>query len=205
MLDYDEPQRIETLKKLAPRLRVAFALLCAERALPGYRRFWARTGRGDPFAAESFAERLWFDVAGDPMTGSELEGTLGRAEQLLVDEDDGLWGEPTQVHADDATAALCYAIAVRAQGDPQLAAFAGRRLYELADHLAQRALGDEISRTRWTAADEERLLAHPLVQRELARQERDLRELQELGDDARDALERMKARSASEAADLLPD
>jgi hypothetical protein len=43
------------------------------------------------------------------------------------------------------------------------------------------------------------------VQRELARQERDLRELGELGAEPPDALERMKARSVSEAADFLRD
>jgi len=204
MFDYDEPARVAALRRLSPRLQVAWALLCAERALPGYRRFHRKTGRGDPFAAEALAERLWFDVAGDPMTGSELETALGRAEQLLIDADDGLWSEPTQYNADDATAALFYALAARAHADPQLAAFAGRRLYELADHLAQRALGDQVSARTWTMADEVRLLAHPLVQHELARQEGDLRDLAELGDDAREVLETMKARAASDAADLLP-
>lgn len=194
MLDYDEPKRIAALRGLAPRLRVAFALLCAERALPGYRRFHTKTGRGDPFAAESLAERLWFDVAGDPMTSTELEAARLRVEALLDDED-----------ASDAAAALVYAFDTRASGDPHEAAWAGRRLYDLADFLAQRELGARISGTTWTAADEALVLEHPLVQRELARQERDLRELGELAGEGPEALERMKARSASEAADYISD
>jgi len=192
MLDYDEPARIAALRGLAPRLRVAWALLCAERALPGYRRACAKTGRGNPFLAECLAERLWFDVAGDAMTSEELEAARTRAEALLDDEDEN-----------DAAAALVFAFDARATGDPLEAAWAGRRLYDLADALAQRDLCGERSPATWTAADEARILGHPRVQRELGRQERDLRELASLADDFRDALERMKVRSASEAAELL--
>lgn len=192
MLEYDEPARIAALRGLSPRLRVAWALLCAERALPGYRRACAKRRRGNPFAAECLAERLWFDVAGDPMAADELEAARTRAEALLDGED-----------GSDAAAALVFAFDARASGDPHEAAWAGRRLYDLADALAQGDLRGELSPTTWTAADEARLLAHPRVQRELARQERDLRELGALGDDVREGLERMKARSACEAAELL--
>jgi uncharacterized protein YjaG (DUF416 family) len=205
MLDFDPSKRIEALRQLPPGLRVAFALLCVERALLGYRRFHAKTGHGNPSAAESLAERLWLDLAGDAMTAAEVQAALCFAEELLPDEDDGLWHVATRANADDATAALLYAVRARASGDPLEAACASRRLYDLADYCAQRELGDLLSATTWTAADEARVLEHPRVQRELARQERDLRELSELARESPDALEGMKARSVSEAADFLSD
>jgi hypothetical protein len=205
MLDFDSSLRIEALRKLPPGLRVAFALLCVERALLGYRRFYAKTGRGNPAAAESLAERLWLDLAGDGLTLAELQAALDCAEELEADEHDGFWHVATRANADDATSALLYAVRARATGDPLEAACASRRLYDLADYCAQRALGDLTSAPTWTAADEARVLEHPLVQRELGRQERDLRELAELAGAFADALEGMKARSVSEAADLLPD
>lgn len=205
-LDYDESARIEALRQLPPRLRVAWALLCVERALPGLRRFHARTGVGNPFVAESLLERLWLDVAGDPMTPSELEAAHRSSEEMLIDVAEGSWHVPSHANAHDAMAALTFAFDTRLSGAPQEAAWAGRRLYDLADEYAQRDLAGRVSRAHWTAVDEKLVLEHPLVQGELARQERDLRELGELGEpgpDFRDSLERLKARSASEAADFL--
>jgi hypothetical protein len=204
MLDFDSAKRIEALRLLPPGLRVAFALLCVERALLGYRRFYAKTGRGNPSVAESLAERLWLDLAGEALTPAELQAALDGAQELVADEHDGFWHVATRANADDATSALLYAVRARSTGDPLEAACASRRLYDLADYCAQRAL-DLTSATTWTAYDEARVLEHSLVQRELARQERDLRELGELGGAFADALERMKARSVSEAADFLFD
>jgi uncharacterized protein YjaG (DUF416 family) len=205
MLDYDPSKRIEALRQLPPGLRVAFALLCVERALLGYRRFHVATGRGNPSIAESLAERLWLDLAGDAMTPAELQAALDAAEELVADEHDGLWHVATRANADDATSALLYAVRARASGDPLEAACAGGRLYDLADHCAQRDLGDLSPAATWTAADEARVRKHPRVQRELARQERDLSDLSALAGASPDVLEGMKARSVSEAADFLPD
>lgn len=196
MLEYDEPARIAALRALAPRLRTVWALLCAERALVQYRRFHDRTRRGDAFVAECLAERLWGDLAGDPLGPLECEASAARLHDLVPRE---------TLPEEAALPALACAFRARSRGgDPLDAACAGRHLLDLADYLAQQAL-DLDQAGVWTHAHEARVLAHPLVQQELARQDRDLRELEELGDDARDVLEKMKARAASEAADLLPD
>ena len=194
MLDYDEPARIAALRALDPRLRTVWALLCAERALVQYRKFHDRTKRGDAFVAECLAERLWGDLGGDPLSPLECEASAARLQDLVPRED---LPEEAALHA------LACAFRARSRGgDPLDAACAGRHVLDLADYLAQQALG--LGQTGvWTHAHEARVRGHALVQQELARQEQDLRELAALGDDVRDALERMKARSASEAADLL--
>jgi hypothetical protein len=194
MLDYDESGRIAALRELPPHLRVVWALLCAERALTQYRKFYDRTKRGDAFVAECLAERLWGDLGGDPLSPLECEASAARLHDLVPRED---LPEEAALHA------LACAFRARSRGgDPLDAACAGGHVLDLADYLAQQALGFGQPGI-WTHAHEARVRAHPLVQHELARQARDLRELAELDDDVRDALERMKARSASEAADLL--
>jgi len=194
MLDDDEPARIAALRALEPRLRSVWALLCAERALVQYRKFHDRTKRGDAFLAECLAERLWGDLGGDPLSPLECEASAARLHDLVPRED---------LPEEAALRALACAFRARSRGgDPLDAACAGRHVVDLADYLAQQALGLAQSAT-WSDAHEARVRAHPLVQQELARQERDLRELQALGDDARDVFEKLKARAASEAADLL--
>src|SRR5262249_18704007 len=150
--------------------------------------------RGDAFVAECLAERLWGDLGGDPLSPFECETSAARLHDLVPRED---LPEEAALHA------LACAFRSRSRGgDPLDAACAGRHVIDLADYLAQRALGFGREAV-WTRAHEERVRAHPLVQHELARQDRDLRELRELGDDARDLFDKLKARSASEAADFL--
>jgi hypothetical protein len=156
-----------------------WALLCAERALTQYRKFYDRTKRGDAFLAEYLAERLWGDLGGDLLSPLECEASAARLHDLVPRDE---LPEEAALHA------LACAFRARSRGgDPLDAACAGRHLLDLADYLAQQA----------------RVRAHPLVQHELARQARDLRELAEPAVDFTDRLESMKARSASEAADLL--
>ena len=195
MLEYDEPARIAALRELPLHLRVVWALLCAERALLQYRKFNDRTKRGDAFVAECLAERLWGDLSGDSLSPLECEVSAARLHDLVPRED---LPEEAALHA------LACAFRARSRGgDPLDAACAGRHVLDLADYLAQQALGLGHLGV-WTHVHEARVRAHPLVQHELARQARDLRELSEPAADFADRLESMKARSASEAADLVP-
>jgi hypothetical protein len=126
LLIYDEAANIERLKILPLRLRVSFALLTALRILPAYARFHARTGRGDPAALQVLAERLWRDVNGEPMAEYELQQALDLAMTLVPSEEDG-WDQQTQPYAEDAAAAIAYALRARLRDDPREAAWAARR------------------------------------------------------------------------------
>jgi uncharacterized protein YjaG (DUF416 family) len=198
ILQYDEVEIVQKLWQLPVRLRALFALLCALRVLPSYARFHSKTGRGDPLALEALSERLWQDLTGNTMAASELQLAVDSALRLVPAEDDG-WDEETQPYAEDAAAALAYALRARVTGDPQEAAWSARRVYEAADHFALGNAGEAPS----SPTDERRALSHAVVQGELARQQRDLRELAEVaaaqtGADAR--LDELRKRSQQEAA-----
>jgi uncharacterized protein YjaG (DUF416 family) len=175
VLRYNEAANTETLERLPAQLRVAFALLCAIRILPSYERFHSRTGRGDPGALNALSDRLWQDITGDPMTEAEVQLAIDRATRLVPTEDNG-WDQETQPYAEDAAAALTYALRTRLTGDAQEAAWASRRVYESADHFVIALTGI----TPDTSSQELEVMTHPVVQNELARQRRDLRELTDL-------------------------
>lgn len=198
ILKYDEADIVQKLRQLPVRLRALFALLCALRVLPSYARFHSRTGRGDPLALQALSERLWQDLTGNTMAASELQLAVDSALRLVPAEDDG-WDEETQPYAEDAAAALAYALRARLNGDPQEAAWSARRVYEAADHFALANSGESSSRP----VDEVAALSHAGVQSELARQQRDLRDLAEVaaGETAADArLDELRKRSQQEAA-----
>lgn len=168
--DYDESENVGLLEALTPKARLIFALLCASRLLPAYRRFYETTGRGKPSVVEALAGRLWRLAGADETDESSLREAADECERLVPSEDEG-WDEATQPYAEDAAAALAYAFRARLTGRAQEAAWAGRRAYEALDHHVRNLLQDD---------DEANILSHPLVQAELARQRRDLTELAKL-------------------------
>jgi uncharacterized protein YjaG (DUF416 family) len=172
LLRFDGAELVRQLERLSPLLRVAFAAACAERLFPAYPPFAERSGRGGPRELALMLERLWQDLEGDPMDPDELQRALDRCETLIPDEDEGGWVEG-QAQAEDAAAALAYALDSRHSGSAQAAALAGRRAYEALEHLVINREGIDL--TRPTA--EEQVLSHPLISAELARQHRDLDEL----------------------------
>jgi hypothetical protein len=93
---------------------------------------------------------------------------MGAVERL----NEGDWIEG-QAAADRAATALCYALRCRKTGEPQEAAWAARHLYEVLDDFV---INREHIDTNQPGR-ENRVLAHPLIQAELARQRRDLEEL----------------------------
>lgn len=199
-LAYDEASNVRLLEQLATPLRAAFALLCALRILPRYRRFHSATGRGDPVALEAIAERLWEDLGGDKMSDDELKRAAERCLALVPSEEDG-WDEATQPFAEDAAAAVAYAVRARLTGDPQEAAWAGRRVYESIDRYVVATTGLSLD----DPDDELTVLSHPLVQAELARQQRDLKDLAGLtsSDASHLALSQLRDRSQQEAGTFL--
>jgi hypothetical protein len=95
----------------------------------------------------------------------ELRAERDRCVALVSsDEDHEPWIDE-QPYADDACSAIAYALRALDTGEPQEAAWAGRMGYEAADHHVMRRLGVE---------GEPQVLAHPIVQAELARQRRDV-------------------------------
>lgn len=199
---YDEASIIRGLEQLPTDLRCAFAFFCAARLAPAYQAFHLRTGRGDSAALWSLADRLWADLRGDRMSAEEVKTAIDEGMALVPSEDDEGWDE-TQPYAEDAAAALVYVFRARLSGDVQEAAWSARCTYETFDHLVQAVAGLDPTTPEAEAA----ILSHPLLQRELSRQLRDLQELAALRrSDAADAtarLEAMLARARSEGDEVF--
>lgn len=194
---YNEVRNVDVLKRLPSHLCVVFALLCAFRLLPAYQRFHSRTGRGDPGALDTMVESLWGDCIGKTLEDEEVRKCSEHCLGLVPDEDEG-WDEETQPYAEDAAAAVVYAYRSRLTGDPQEAAWAARRIYESLDRYVQRIT--EISLDDHDA--EREILSHPVMQAELARQERDLADLvglAKLDDNVITSLRELRERSEREA------
>ena len=169
-IQFNEGQLLERLRQLSSQAQSTFGAACAQRLLPMYSKFAATTGKTD--ALSSILERLWADLIGDRMTGSQLQKSISECQELLPGEDELTW-VPEQGSAEDAVAATIYALQCRRDGDAQNAAWAARRAYEAIDEYVVRTEDVDLN----GSGVEDQVRSHPLIQAELARQRRDLNEL----------------------------
>jgi len=172
ILRYDEPSLMRELDRIAMPLRVIFAAAVAERLLPAYLSFSHKAGRGNPYLLTQILERLWQDIQGIRMDPKELQQNIDLAMELIPGEDDIPWFLE-QAGAEDAAAAIAYALCCRQNGKSQESAWAARRGFETLDYFV--TTRDDIDPNDRVA--DERALSDPLIQEELLRQQRDLREL----------------------------
>lgn len=172
VLHFNEVRLKEQLDDLATPARAALAAACAERLRPAYLAFVQKTGRGDPTAFESILHGLWSDLHGESMSDAELASRIELCMTLIPQEDSGPW-VVEQIYAEDAGAALAYALRCRLTAQSQEAAWAARRAYEAVHHWVVHRESVDLN----VPGAEARVLAHHLVQAELARQRTDLEDL----------------------------
>jgi uncharacterized protein YjaG (DUF416 family) len=189
MLRYDEAELVRSLTRVSVKLRVAFAAVCAERLFPAYQQFCKRASRGDPTALAAILDRIWDHLLGTEMTVEQMRAELDLCMRLIPGEDDEPWVEE-QPYADDAASAVAYTLRSLQSGEPSQAALAARRAYEAADHYVMHQLRIE---------GDLAVLAHPIVQAELARQRRDLDELRWAGQEPEKLIAQLRDRAKHEA------
>jgi uncharacterized protein YjaG (DUF416 family) len=198
IIRYSREQLIEKLDQLPRSLRVTFAAACAERLLPAYFTSWGLTGKGDPEMLARILARLWEDLAGNPMTESEVQLNISTCMHLIpVDYHEPWFVE--QASAEDASAAVAQALMCHQSGDSQDAMWSAERVYNALDQFVV----DRENIVLWRRGAMERVLAHPLIQAELARQRRDIEELLGAADadeDVRQIAVRFRERAKAEAA-----
>jgi uncharacterized protein YjaG (DUF416 family) len=194
ILNFDEQMLVRDLDRLPPPLRVVFAAASAERLLPTYMSFSRRTGRGDAKTLTAILERLWLDMQGNRMDSRQVQENIDISLRLIPEEDSGSW-VPEQALAEDAAAAVAYAVSCRQSGRSQEAAWAARRAYEALDHFVINQEGIDPSE----AGAEERVLSHPPVQAELLRQRRDIDELLAAQWDVARVAQQIRQRSQAES------
>lgn len=165
-----QPDRLRSeLEALSPSSRAVFAALCARRLA---HRYTVGGARLDASALERFAElhrHLW-DLA--TAVESDHEAAAAAAAQALVLIPAG---DDADLFAEDAAAALVYALRTLASGEAEEAVWAAERACDaLESFLQQTGIG--------LGADggEELLVRHPLMQAELVRQADDVRALRDV-------------------------
>ena len=169
---FDEASLVKQLSRLPADSSLAFALCCATRQLAACNKY------AEHFVTESLDfvrvinEQLWATVTGNASAKIDWRAMLEQVMEFLPEQQDH-W-EPFHVYADHAISSLAYSIRCLLNADAQEAAWSARRAYEAADQAAIRDLDARVG----LSGTEARILAHPIVQRELQRQERDLQLLE---------------------------
>lgn len=134
---YDESRIHALLDAMQPRARLAFACAIAERLLPLYDHFSHVTGQGDPAGLRRALDLAWSIAASGLSRAEEVEQAQALAQSLVPDDSAGDWSEQSPL-AQNAAAAVAYALRVWRSGDPQEAVWGARQLYEAADYLVQK-------------------------------------------------------------------
>ena len=165
-LRYDEENLVRLLSVLGPDGKATFIAACAERLLPVYRWFNRHSGSGNAARLEEALAALWMALGGKPVDG--LDAHQRAAEELVPREDED-WVDGA-AYAGNAAAAVAYALSALLNDSAQEAAWAARQVYEALDYRI--TTRDDIDFN--TIGVQEQVEADQIVQRELARQLRDL-------------------------------
>jgi uncharacterized protein YjaG (DUF416 family) len=147
---------------------VAFSASAATRQIISYERFVRQHFDVSADNLVTILDRIWVDLHLISIDSEAWSITLSEVMDLIPDEDE----EWTVFHAlaDDAVSSLAYSIRCLMSKDPQEAAWAVRRSYEAVDQAAIRILGVQPG----NAVEENQIVSHQMVQRELGRQSDDL-------------------------------
>lgn len=167
LLNFDQAQLRNRLASLPSPQQVAFAASAASRQLNSLARVaWSNKSVSK---AQEVVAKLWTDVLIASSDRTSWEHELQEVMSLLPHEDDDNVG-PEFPFLDDAITSLAYAIRCFLTSDPWEAAWAAQRAYEATDQAAIRVLSVHPADPQ----TEELIRSHPIVQRELQRQDADL-------------------------------
>jgi len=175
VVTFDQEEIEPRLRRLSVEKRVIFAASCATRLFPGYLDFSSLTGAGDPERLKNALECAWKWARGD-RKDADFRDIASNIESLMLDED--AIPSPVTAAAEDAARAVAYVVDTILEGRADDALYAGSVAYQAVDQHVISLQRKEMGKP----GSEEQILAHPLVQAELARQRRDLIELETFSD-----------------------
>lgn len=132
---YDEAAMKARLDTLRRDQQVLFACACAERLFPLYGWFASKTGQGDEAGLREALDLAW-GVQPTLEAGEEVDIRRQAVEELVPHDDDADWSVWSPL-AQNAAAAVAYALRTWMSGDAQNSMWAARQLYEAADYLLQ--------------------------------------------------------------------
>jgi hypothetical protein len=132
MRKYDEPALLARLKSLDREAKTAFAVACAQRVLPLFERYAQSAGHPERAERlEAILTAVWGVTSGGPGDIRPLES---EALSLVPPEDQDQDWVLESGYGENAAAAAAYAVRTWIKDDPQDAAWAARRLYDVADY-----------------------------------------------------------------------
>lgn len=176
MYNFDEKNLVVQLAATTQIAKTGFALSVATRLLPMYVEYTKMAKIELNSLPSSCVGTLWDIAISARIHQMDEVETASNTLLNLMPGDNDPWNEYHPL-AEDAIAAIVYALRSYLTNDPQEAAWAARRSYEAADQFAIRQLDIDFQ----DKGVEHTLLSHPIVQQELMRQNRDL-ELAIIGD-----------------------
>ena len=190
VLSFDRDRLFARLEKLPPGARVAFALACTTRLGEAWRLYIDRKSVVGGELFDQQLDRLWSNL----LHGLHLPGLAAtqKALEALAPAEPATW-DPYPIYAADALSALVYTFEALQSENAMFAAWAGQVAFDACDQVAVR----QLKLQRGQGSNEDLILAQPVVQRELERQERDLR-LLEQGFDT-ESINALRSRVASES------
>ena len=112
--------------------RTGFACSCAERLVPLYELFATAAGQGDRSTLRRALDLAWTATAAREIANDQREAV----EALVPHEDDDDWSQ-WSAFAQNAAAAVAYALRTLLSGDSQNGVWAARQLYEAADFVVR--------------------------------------------------------------------
>jgi uncharacterized protein YjaG (DUF416 family) len=166
---WQEDELMEALMGLPRNHKIAFAASCAERLAPAYDLFASINSIEEREVLHNALDYAWH-LCLTRKSKHRYYSILTILEELLAGMEDAA-EDRLESYAADAVACLIYTLRCYCSGSPEYAVFAAQRAYESADALVSER--DDIDFTENNS--EERILADPIVKRELEKQKADLR------------------------------
>ncbi|MGJ7917659.1 hypothetical protein ACI48D_19545 [Massilia sp. LXY-6] len=168
MFSYDKQDLLAALAAFPPTARLACATAAATRLMPACERFAALHAPATQGRAREIVAELWQCILAHDPDQQPWPAVLDEVMRMIPGKE-AEGGLLTQM-AEDGLASLAYAIRCLLVDEPSQAESAVGREYDATDQAAIRITGVVPN----TPKKEARLLAHPLIQRALGRQQQDL-------------------------------
>ena len=187
---FDQQLLFERLLGLGSRSAAGFALCITERLLPSLSRYTSADETIDPKIVTETLDLVWEWCAGAPVQGNDATRRIDSCKQIIHQ-----LSQAEQIiakYAEDAVLSLSYALRAYTIG-PQEAGWAAQCGYEAVDYFVTEERGVD-----YAAVGELAALNHPVVQRELHRQEEDvlyLEKLTDAGEPTKASMERLRERA----------
>lgn len=175
-LAYSKEEIQQRLEALPDKMRVAFGLSCCERMFPNYRACKTKINWGDERPLRMAMDTLWKWLDGENLSQSHIRKLMNECEAVTPNSEDFL--EVLTTVAQDACFAICcvleYFLLQKVERIAQASSYANDTLNFWVQELQDPNPGS-FALVPNNPERQERIRLHPLMQRELARQDADLK------------------------------